>query len=199
MQQVVTAAQLATELGCAKSSITRRIQQGLPTLPGGRLDRTAALEWLAKQISGQGGGWNGTRRGEGIGERSKRLLATEKGGRPTGPGIDFDSDYWRGALAMLNGLRRPVNTQIVAKLAVAYGATAATAWAIAMAYDSMLVAWGIPEGCEDVAGLVEFHDDVPGPDWARVAELAGEPLDLKAWGRISRKRMREFEKQHPNW
>jgi hypothetical protein len=72
---LITKAQLARALGCAPSSITSLIARGLPVSEDGRLDRRAALAWIAKSTSGSAGGWSEQTRGrQDIRERAKRLL-----------------------------------------------------------------------------------------------------------------------------
>ena len=51
MDDVVTKADLARELGVSRSAITQHCANGLPVRPDGKLNRSEALRWLAGWVN----------------------------------------------------------------------------------------------------------------------------------------------------
>lgn len=72
----ITISTLAAELGCEPSSISRYVKRGMPVLGDGSLDREQALNFIARQTSGSGGGWSAqSRHGKpSLQERAAKLL-----------------------------------------------------------------------------------------------------------------------------
>lgn len=93
-ETLVSRADLARELACAKSTITEMIRLGLPT-SGGKLDRAAALEWIINNRTGNRGGWSAEAHGRAsIAERAEALL----NGETVTPASDEAVAAWRQLL-----------------------------------------------------------------------------------------------------
>lgn len=90
MSTPISAAALARELGCHRSTITRYAARGMPLT-----SRAKALRWIANCTSGHGGGWTGGVRGQGVQARAEELLggrpATQSKRRSAPPHIDVDA------------------------------------------------------------------------------------------------------------
>jgi len=94
--------ELARELQCSPSTITKLIEKGMPKQPDGDLDRGVCLQWIVKFTSGKDGGWNEGNRGAGVQERAQKLLADSGGEsahrKPAGPGpVTGSTEFLRGA------------------------------------------------------------------------------------------------------
>jgi hypothetical protein len=97
--KIVTRAQLAAELGCARSRMTQLTAEGMPMRPDGKLNRLEVLQWLTRYHSGHGGGWSEQMRGKaGLEERARKLLGEvgEAGGSPSA-GRAESPEFLRGA------------------------------------------------------------------------------------------------------
>lgn len=72
---LVRQSELAAELGCNRSSISRYVQKGMPATADGLLHRRQALLWIRQFTSGARGGWSGD---DSICTRAARLLSRER-------------------------------------------------------------------------------------------------------------------------
>src|SRR3954447_15566816 len=59
---VTSKSALATELGITRGRVSQYVSAGMPTLADGKLDREAALRWIAKKHYRRIGGDHGARR-----------------------------------------------------------------------------------------------------------------------------------------
>jgi len=59
---VTTKSALASELGITRGRVSQYVSAGMPTLADGKLDREAALRWIAKKHYRRIGGDHGARR-----------------------------------------------------------------------------------------------------------------------------------------
>src|SRR3954449_11268550 len=71
---VTTKSALANELGISKARVSQYVLAGMPTLADGKLDREAALRWIAKKHHQRFGGNHGAR-------RAKKLISEGYAGR----------------------------------------------------------------------------------------------------------------------
>lgn len=76
MEDIVTKASLAAELGCSRSRLSQL--KGMPIRPDGKLNRPEVLAWIIKFKSGHRGGWHEGIRGKDLHTRAKALLATSE-------------------------------------------------------------------------------------------------------------------------
>jgi hypothetical protein len=102
--------------------------------------------------------------------------------------------YWRGAVDIVNALRRPGNIRGIAEMAIAHGCTAAQAYGVAQMYGFLLALWmhdavAAQLGQEQSRVIYLFETE---PDWSEIARIAGEPLDVQAWENESQWRLAEW-------
>ena len=72
--QIVSKAAFARELDASPARVTQMIAAGLPIRPDGMLERLAALQWIASNVSARG--WSNARRGKpSLPERVRVILA----------------------------------------------------------------------------------------------------------------------------
>ena len=71
---VTTKSALARELGITRGRVSQYVSAGMPTLEDGRLDREAALRWIAKKHWQRFGGNHGAK-------RAKELVSAGYAGR----------------------------------------------------------------------------------------------------------------------
>jgi hypothetical protein len=72
MNDLVSKAEFARELGCSRSTITDLVERGMP-IHSGKIDRGESLRWITTYFSGSAGGW-GSSRGESVYDKAQRLL-----------------------------------------------------------------------------------------------------------------------------
>jgi hypothetical protein len=104
------------------------------------------------------------------------------------------SDYWRGAVDIVNALRRPENIRSIAEMVIAHGCTGAQAYGVAQIYGFLLALWmhdavAARLGQEQARVIYLFETE---PDWSEIAHIAGEPLDAQAWENESQWRLEEW-------
>jgi len=63
---VTTKSALAAELGITRGRVSQYVSAGMPTLEDGKLDREAALRWIAKKHYQRFGGDHGARRAKNL-------------------------------------------------------------------------------------------------------------------------------------
>ena len=91
---VTTKSALASELGITRGRVSQYVSAGMPTLADGKLDREAALHWIAKKHHQRFGGNHGAR-------RAKTLVSEGYAGRgadmPLQPAYKADGsvEWWR--------------------------------------------------------------------------------------------------------
>ena len=71
---VTSKSALANELGISKARVSQYVLAGMPTLADGKLDREAAIRWIAKKHYRRFGGDHGAR-------RAKKLVGEGYAGR----------------------------------------------------------------------------------------------------------------------
>ena len=71
---VTSKSALAAELGISKARVSQYVLAGMPTLADGKLDREAAIRWIAKKHHQRFGGDHGAR-------RAKKLVREGYAGR----------------------------------------------------------------------------------------------------------------------
>jgi len=71
---VTSKSALAAELGISKARVSQYVLAGMPTLADGKLDREAAIRWIAKKHYRRFGGDHGAR-------RAKKLVGEGYAGR----------------------------------------------------------------------------------------------------------------------
>src|SRR3954452_2226316 len=71
---VTSKSALAAELGITRGRVSQYVSAGMPTLADGKLDREAALRWIAKKHYRRFGGDHGAR-------RAKKLVSEGYAGR----------------------------------------------------------------------------------------------------------------------
>ena len=71
---VTTKSALAAEIGITRGRVSQYVSAGMPTLADGKLDREAALRWIARQHHRRFGGNHGAR-------RAKKLVGEGYAGR----------------------------------------------------------------------------------------------------------------------
>ena len=71
---VTTKSALASELGITRGRVSQYVSAGMPTLADGKLDREAALRWIAKKHWQRFGGNHGAK-------RAKELVSAGYAGR----------------------------------------------------------------------------------------------------------------------
>ena len=91
---VTSKSALAAELGISKARVSQYVLAGMPTLADGKLDREAAIRWIAKKHYRRIGGDHGAR-------RAKKLVSEGYAGRgadmPLQPSYKPDGsvEWWR--------------------------------------------------------------------------------------------------------
>jgi hypothetical protein len=102
--------------------------------------------------------------------------------------------YWRGAVDIVNALRRPQNIRCIADIVVAHGCTAAQAYGVAQMYGFVLALWMHDAAAarleQEEARVIHLFETEP--DWSEIARIAGEPLDVQAWESESQWRLQEW-------
>ena len=83
---VKTKSALASELGITRGRVSQYVSAGMPTLADGKLDREAALRWIAKKHYRRIGGDHGAR-------RAKTLVSEGYAGR--GADMPLQASYQR--------------------------------------------------------------------------------------------------------
>lgn len=73
--QKITQSELARELQLSRQRVSQLVKAGMPTLPDGRLDRTAALKWITRFAGSMGAGWQYRSGKADISERATTLLS----------------------------------------------------------------------------------------------------------------------------
>ncbi|MDR3739303.1 MAG: hypothetical protein P4L40_09820 [Terracidiphilus sp.] len=85
---IVTKAEFARELQCARSRVTQLVKAGMPARDDGKLDRYACLTFISSNTSGIGGGWTGLTRKTDLASRAAALLGRNAGKLPTKTAAD---------------------------------------------------------------------------------------------------------------
>ena len=83
---VTSKSALAAELGISKARVSQYVLAGMPTLADGKLDREAAIRWIAKKHYRRFGGDHGAR-------RAKKLVGEGYAGR--GADMPLQASYQR--------------------------------------------------------------------------------------------------------
>ena len=178
----ITKANFAREIGVSKARVSQLLKLGLPVQSDGRLDREQALDWYRANI---------TPPMIKLG-RQNPTLAQMEAADPAPPEEEARlitkaqfRECWgkaalEGAAWIANELRHPERVQVIAEMAARLGCSAAQAYGIADVYERLVTGWVFPLASEDEDEIVLYDRE---PDWAKVAELAGEPVDLQAWVR----------------
>src|SRR6516225_8546668 len=132
LMDVLTKAELARLLGVRPPRISQLCRAGLPVRPDGKLNRVEAVEWVRENVDPVRGGW-----GEGMRPRKNAKVRDADTRKELELDIPQDdrncdyqllSDYSRGAVDIVNALRRPQNIRCIADMVVAHGCTAAQAY-----------------------------------------------------------------------
>lgn len=199
MDDTITKAELARQLNLSRPRVTQLCQAGLPVRPDGKLNRMEAVEWVRTHVDRPRGGWS-----EGMRPRKNgkaRDASTRKELELDIPQDDWTcdyrslSDYWRGAVDIVNALRRPQNIRCIADMGIAHGCTAAQAYGVAQMYGFLLALWmhdavAARLGQEHARVIHLFETQ---PDWSGIAHIAGEPLDVPAWENESQWRLEKWK------
>ena len=178
----ITKANFAREIGVSKARVSQLLKLGLPVLANGRLDREQALDWYRANI---------TPPMIKLGRQNPTLAQMQASDpAPTEEEARLITkaqfrECWReagleGAAWIANELRHPKRVQVIAEMAARLGCTAAQAYGIADIYERLVTGWVFPLASEDAEEIVLYDRE---PDWPKVAELAGEPVDVRAWAR----------------
>ena len=174
---ITTKAALADELGVTRARVSQYVKAGLPVRSDGKLDRDEALNWLNRNVVG-------LNRGQDRGVNRAARLAKPKKPQPlpvrplAEPTAELDGVAIIAELVARSGA-------IAARTAVEAGATMQIAYALDQAVHVHL--WllaeqllGIPAGTVTEFEAMVDSRIVP-PDWAALADAAGEALDEDAW------------------
>lgn len=187
---VVSKAALAVELGISKARVSQYVKAGLPVRSDGRLDREAAVKWVADnhadRLNGRTGGVT----------RATSIARTVKAARKPTPeaALPYAGEEAREAVIAL--IQR--SEAVVAFAVVAAGGSACLAYSAAGIARAELMsvagehldAIGAPEvEPDDTLGTVEPTPLLP--NWRALADLAGEPCRPEAW--------READRALPYW
>ena len=178
----ITKAAFAREIGVSKARVSQLVKLGLPVLPSGRLHRREARDWYGANITPP------------IIKRRLQnpTLELMEASDPAPPEEEARlitkaqfRECWRqagleGAAWVANELRHPKRVQVIAEMAARLGCTAAQAYGIADVYEELVTGWVFPLAGDDAEEIVLYDG---APDWPKVAELAGDPVDLQAWAR----------------
>lgn len=103
------------------------------------------------------------------------------------------TDYQQGAAFITNAFRHPARIESFAEVCVSLGCSAAQAYVIAKVYSYLLGAWlqnWVNDCGWNVLVVQKFEQE---PDWAAIAELAGQPLNLPDWEQRFREAVGEEE------
>ncbi len=178
----ITKTAFSREIGVSKARVSQLVQLGLPVTPSGRLDRQDALQWYQANITPpmiKHGRQNPTLE---LVEASDPAPTEEEARLITKAQF---RECWRkagleGAAWVANQLRLLKRVQVIAEMAARLGCTAAQAYGIADVYKRLVTGWVFPLAGDDAEEIVLYDRE---PDWAKVAELAGDPVDVPAWER----------------
>lgn len=169
MSEIVTKAEFARLLGCAKSRISQLAKDGLPVRRDGRLNRLECLQWITTYQSGHGGGWGGGLRGPAIIDRAQRLLGGDA------PADDADvlaellsGDEARARRELFDTILR--NARLIPEIALKLGYSRDMTQLI-VAYEAFrsLALW-LAGGLEDLAYDFDTDDIPPAIDFAAFAK-----------------------------
>ena len=174
---ITTKAALADELGVTRARVSQYVKQGLPVRSDGKLDRDVALNWLNRNVVGLN-----REQDRGV-NRAARLAKLGKT-RPASPRITPEPAAELDGLTIIAELVAQSGA-IAARTAAEAGATMQIAYAMDQAVCVHL--WrlaerllGIPHGGDrDFERMVDAR--IVSPDWAALADAAGEDLDQDAW------------------
>lgn len=179
---ITTKAALADELGVTRARVSQYVKAGLPVRSDGKLDRDEALNWLNRNVVGlnreQDRGVNRAAR------LAKPLKARMKPERYPPPPAEDELD----GLSIIAELVAQSGA-IAARTAAEAGATMQIAYAMdqAVCVHLWLLAeklLGIPRGGDPhFEKMVDSR--IVSPDWAVLADAAGEDLDQDAWAAFS--------------
>lgn len=179
---ITTKAALADELGISRARVSQYVRDGLPVRSDGKLNRDEALNWLNRY----GRGLNtGADRGV---NRAARLAKPEPARPKPAELAPQLTEEWADEVVEITALAELVGNAgaIAAKVAIEAGATMQVAaildaavcihlWSLA---DRLI---GLPEG----PGVSPFEAMVDRrivrPDWAALADEAGEVVDYDTW------------------
>lgn len=165
---ITTKAALADELGVTRARVSQYVKAGLPVRVDGKLDRDAALNWIALNNRSLNTDDRGAVRAASLVRKARSAVR-----KPQPDPIDV--------LATILGLVG----KVTAESAVASGASMRVAYVLDhivtvrlwLAAERLL---GIPAG-----SVSPFESAVDGlmiePDWNDLAAQAGEPVDIDAW------------------
>ncbi|GEM_PF-2508854 len=179
---VITKAELARELRISKARVSQYVAQGLPALENGRLDREAALAWIADNVEPGRAPGRGAWRAAGLAGAHSRALpdflrfAEELEPADCGAAIMGVSLAYRGAavgavLAAHAGVPMRTVYSLYCRLKIALAAEVL----------QIMRDFGFEPGASNEDAPIWLAQDACRPDWAYLAEVAGEPCDLPAW------------------
>ena len=173
----ITKSELARMLNLSATRITQFVRTGLPELPNGKLDRSAALTWLATYKT------SGRNRDKGP-ALAAALLAEDRQ-HETVQCLDIE-DAASALGALLRGLGR-----ISARMAVAAGAPMKVAFSLEHMLPIEAMKAALDLFPEPARSLIEADTEWPFGDaydwkgdkafWRKLAKEAGEPHDDAAW------------------
>jgi hypothetical protein len=193
---VITKAALAAELAISKARVSQYVAEGLPVRSDGKLDREAAVKWIAENHVDYAGQNRGVGRARKLSAERRRSVPTHRargnglGGHPQVPPYmaaveRCENDFDRGVLAMALHIAYTAGARI-AGAAVVEGAPLQVAYAL-KGSATMVIVDQITEFCRaceigpfadsdepEIYSPAAFHD----VDWEFWAKHVGEPLDI---------------------
>lgn len=174
---ITTKAALADELGVTRARVSQYVKAGLPVRSDGKLSRGDALNWLNRNVLGLN-----TQEDRGV-NRAARLAKRTK----TRPAPSHATPETAAELDGLSIIAELVaqSGAIAARMAIEAGAVMPIAYALDQAVSIHL--WTLAERLLgiDPGSVTDFEAMVDSrvvpPDWAALADAAGEPFDEDAW------------------
>ncbi|MDV2987410.1 UNVERIFIED_CONTAM: hypothetical protein Q9R58_24165 [Methylobacteriaceae bacterium AG10] len=179
---ITTKAALADELGISRARVSQYVRDGLPVRSDGKLNRDEALNWLNQYGRGLNTGAD-----RGVNRAARLAKPKPARPKPAEPAPQL-AEEWADEVVEITALAELVGNAgaIAAKVAVEAGATMQVAAILDAAVTHHL--WtladrliGLPEG----PGVSPFEAMVDRrivqPDWAALADAAGEVVDHDAW------------------
>lgn len=180
----ITKAGLARELGVSKARVSQYVGRGLPVLPSGKIDREAAVKWIAANHLDRGlGDAPGVKRAGDLARAVKPKPAAKPKARAAEPGPFAHA--LMDACAEMVGHSGPVAAAVAIELGLpvrmAYALDRLAAIRMSEVAETYLSRRAIAPA-EYGGDILEWMGlTVPEADWPALAAKAGEPVDQDAW------------------
>ena len=169
---IISKAALAAELSVSKARVSQYLKSGLPERDDGKLDREAALHWISQNLRSGPDHRKGPARA--------RVLVPTKREVKAQDGVEAARRALVYMMCRVQFYVAGTAVDLGLPMAMAYALTDQIHMGLLDVAREHLQAFGVPGLA---SGFVLDHPDFDkwSPDWAALAERAGEPHDEDAW------------------